>query len=283
MRPCEIRAFVELVKLNQGVRENVVIIGADCPGAVTNSGFASAAGDEGLDRRFLEAAVSGDWEGLELSPACRVCEEPTPDGADVLIGLFGGERGEFWATAPTEAGRDLLQGLDLARAARPSGRDEAVSALKESRRTARDRMFSETAEKVSDLPHLTEYLARCTNCLNCRVACPVCYCRECVFTTDVFDHDPARYVAWAERKGAVKMPSDTVFYHLTRLAHIATACVGCGQCSNACPNDIPVMELFRTVSHKAQNDFGYRAGSDPEAPPPLSVFKEDEFGEVVGL
>jgi len=79
------------------------------------------------------------------------------------------------------------------------------------------------------------------------------------------------------------MPTDTLFYHLTRLAHMSTACVGCGQCSNACPNDIPVMELFRMVAHRTQAAFGYRAGADPCQPPPLTEFREREFEEVVGV
>ena len=65
---------------------------------------------------------------------------------------------------------------------------------------------------------------------HCRVACPVCYCKECVFLTNVFEHDPDQYLRWAKRKGMVKMPTDTVFYHITRMVHMSTACVGCGQC-----------------------------------------------------
>ena len=79
------------------------------------------------------------------------------------------------------------------------------------------------------------------------------------------------------------MPTDTVFYHLTRLAHMSTACVGCGQCSNACPNDIPVMELFRTVAHRTQKASTTRPGRSLDEKPPLSEFREDEFQEVVGI
>jgi formate dehydrogenase subunit beta len=70
---------------------------------------------------------------------------------------------------------------------------------------------------------------------------------------------------------------------MTRLAHMSTACVGCGQCSNACPNDIPVMELFRTIARDTQKAFDYEAGKNIEQEPPLSVFREDEFSEVVGI
>jgi formate dehydrogenase subunit beta len=81
----------------------------------------------------------------------------------------------------------------------------------------------------------------------------------------------------------IKIPTDTVFYHLTRLAHMSTACVGCGQCSNACPNDIPVMEVFRTVSHRTQDAFGYEAGRSLDEKPPLSEFREEEFEDIVGI
>jgi formate dehydrogenase subunit beta len=79
------------------------------------------------------------------------------------------------------------------------------------------------------------------------------------------------------------MPTDTLFYHLTRLTHMSTACVGCGQCSNACPNEVPVMELFRSVAQRTQTAFDYQAGKDVDQKPPLSEFREQEFEEVVGI
>ena len=64
---------------------------------------------------------------------------------------------------------------------------------------------------------------------------------------------------------------------------MSTACVGCGQCSNACPNDIPVMEIFRTIAQRTQEAFDYQAGKSIDEEPPLSVFREEEFAEVVGI
>jgi formate dehydrogenase subunit beta len=99
----------------------------------------------------------------------------------------------------------------------------------------------------------------------------------------VFEHDPFQYVNWSKRRGAVKIPTDTLLYHLTRMAHMSTACIGCGQCSNACPNDIAVMELFRTVSHLTQSAFNYSPGADIKQMPPLTEFKEQEFEDIVGI
>jgi formate dehydrogenase subunit beta len=43
------------------------------------------------------------------------------------------------------------------------------------------------------------------------------------------------------------------------------------------------MELFRTVAQQSQQAFDYEAGRSVDETPPLSVFKEDEFTEVVGI
>ena len=289
LRPCEIRAFVELVKLKQGRREDVLIIGSDCLGAYTNTDYFTYAAEWGQSSttKFCESALSGQAvpvNGIDLAPACKTCEHFQPDGADLAVSLLGEQTSSHLPVrALTPAGEKILNQLGLAESQVAPERAQAVEDLMALRLTARDQMFAATAEAVNSLEKLCGYLANCINCYNCRVACPVCYCRECVFVTDVFDHDPVQYLGWARRKGAIKMPTDTTFYHLTRLAHMSTACVGCGQCSNACPNDVPVMELFRTLSARTQAAFGYQAGRNIDEKPPLAEFKEDEFQEVVGI
>lgn len=289
LRPCEIRALVELVKLKQASTEDLLLIGIDCLGAFTNREFARYTAKTGAEATtaFYRRILSEDQrppDDFDLAPACRVCEHPVAEGADIVIGLYGAAPGgPLWAEARTPKGEALLEKLGPAAAEAPVRREDALAELIAARSARRDEMFAATHRQTDSLEKLSAYLAACVNCYNCRVACPVCYCRECVFVTDVFDHEPFQYLKWAHRKGAVKMPTDTIFFHLTRLAHISTACVGCGQCSNACPNDIAVMELFRSVSHRTQAAFEYEAGRSLDEPPPLAVFKEDEFGEVTGL
>lgn len=288
LRACEIRAFIELVKLKQGRREELIIVGIDCLGAYATKDFLPLAdqGIEELTGRFLQSAMGekeGELDGIGLAPACQACVNPVPDGADLIIGLLGADTGRALpVTAATEKGESLLENLDLPGGKAPEGREAAVAALVERRMARRKAMIDATRALTDSLEKLTAYLGACVNCYNCRVACPVCYCRECVFVTDVFDHEPCQYLGWAHRKGAVKMSTDTVFYHLTRLAHMGTACVGCGQCSNACPNGVPVMELFRTIAASTQQAFEYEAGRSLNEPPPLTVFREREFAEVTG-
>jgi formate dehydrogenase subunit beta len=76
----------------------------------------------------------------------------------------------------------------------------------------------------------------------------------------------------------VRLPSDTLLFHLTRMLHMAHACVGCGMCSDACPVGIPVADLFRAVGQCVQQGFGYLPGRDPDEPMIIAEFREDELG-----
>jgi formate dehydrogenase (coenzyme F420) beta subunit len=286
LRPCEIRAYIELVKLKQGVADDIIVVGIDCPGAFQNNDyrkFVSKAPDSST-RKFIKDIISGEntFPGdVGISSACRSCTHIVSDGADLSIGIFGLDIDkEFLVSARTEKGERLFSRLGLVEQAEPGDREGAIEKMVAGHEAFRDKMFEETRELTSSPEKLSAYLSGCINCYNCRVACPVCYCRECVFVTDVFDHEPYQYLRWAGRKGKIKMPTDTVFYHITRMAHMSTACVGCGQCSNACPNDIPLVELFAATAHLTQAAFDYEAGRSLEEDPPLSVFKENEYAET---
>jgi formate dehydrogenase subunit beta len=289
LRPCEIRAFIELVKLKQGRTDEVILIGVDCLGALQNKDYFELAEQNDAESTtvFCKSILNGDraeTENLNLAPACRACEFPVTENADIQIGLYGVDVDRsLLVQSQTEAGDAILNQMNLQAATEPRDRRNVIQDLIKTHAAYRDDLFARTHEETENLEKLAAYFANCVNCYNCRVACPVCYCKECVFVTDVFNHEPSQYLRWANRKGMIKMPTDTLFYHLTRLAHMSTACVGCGQCSNACPNDIPVMELFRTVGQRTQKAFEYEAGKNIGQEPPLSTFREDEFAEVVGI
>jgi formate dehydrogenase subunit beta len=286
LRPCEIRALIELVKLKQARMEEVILISIDCLGAFQNKDYLrfASADPTAATSDFLRRSLAGGNLEPDLAPACKVCEFPVPPQSDVHIGILAADGDSpLPVQARSAAGQAMMEALNLPAFEAPAGRREALDALVARRVSHRDEMFARTLAEIDGAEKAAAYFANCINCYNCRVACPVCYCKECVFVTDVFNHEPSQYLQWAGRQGALKMPTDTLFYHLTRLAHMSTACVGCGQCSNACPNEIPVMEVFRTVSRFTQQAFGYEAGRQMDEPPPLSVFKESEFPEVVGI
>ena len=288
LRPCEIRAFIELIKLKQGSRQELILIGIDCPKALSLSDYAAYMEKDPLDDdAYIQKVFSANEEtlnGFNFSSACNTCENPFPVNTDMNILLQGVDLSDgMIVESGSEAGRNILESLNMQQASMPEKREEIVSQIKETNSKANEAMIEDITEKTDSILKLNAFFDRCINCYNCRNMCPVCYCKECVFNTDVFYHQPVQYHQWAEKKGLVKLPTDTVFYHLTRLAHISHACVGCGQCSNACPSDINVFEVFKSVAQTTQAAFGYSPGIDENEPPPLSVFNEREFEDIVGI
>lgn len=284
LRPCEIRATVELVKLKQVTLDDVLMIGIDCLGRYENTDFAKFQEQGGTSEGFLEKAAGGNTAtgDFDVAGACKICEFPTADNVDLRLCAIGSGSGAVYIEAVTEKGQAALEKSGAKIGDSPAGRDDAVKKLVATRTEARDKKFTEFRAETNNFQSLSEKLSACINCYNCRVACPVCYCKECVFVTDTFRHTGDQFMMWADKGGMLKMPNDTLFYHLTRITHMSLFCVGCGQCTSACPNDIDLMPLFRTSADKTQAKFGYQAGRSVEDEQPMAGFQADELFEVTG-
>ena len=279
LRSCEVRALIELVKLKQASLDNVVLIGVDCLGTYEMNDYAelAAGGNGDLSADLLAQAKEGHLvphEGHQFRVACQMCEHPVPQGVNLALGLIGLDTdSEILITTSDE----LAEKLELSPAEVPAARHEAVDGLVAERTAERDRRFAEFRQRVVDMPSLLAEFSRCIRCHNCMVACPLCYCKECIFRTATFDHASAQYFRWANRKGSIRMPTDTLIFQLTRLNHMSTSCVGCGMCESACPNDLPVATIFRAVGEKVQALFDYVPGRSLEEELPVSTFREDEL------
>jgi len=279
LRSCEVRALIELVKLQQASLDNVLLIGVDCLGTYEMNDYAelAASSNGDLSTELLAQAKEGHLvphEGYQFRVTCQMCEYPIPQGVDLALGLIGVDTArEILITTSDE----LAERLGLSPAEVPAARQEAVEGLVAERITERDRRFDEFRQRVTDIPSLLAEFSRCIRCHNCMVACPICYCKECIFRTATFEHASAQYFRWANRKGSIRMPTDTLIFHLTRLNHMVTSCVGCGMCESACPNDLPLATIFRAVGQKVQALFDYVPGRSLEEKPPVATFREDEL------
>jgi formate dehydrogenase subunit beta len=279
LRSCEIRALVELVKFQQANLDNVLIVGIDCLGTYKVADWQAGRGGVTPPVQGIgEGAESGELkplDGLQFRAACQICEQPLPEGEHVAltIGLLGVEPGRLYLKARD----DLAQALGLEAGDAPAGRAKAAGRLVVARTQARDAALAEFRGRVNSMDTLLAQFSTCIRCHNCMVNCPICYCKECIFRTATFDHDSQLFYQWAERKGTVRMLPDTLLFHLTRLNHMVSSCVGCGLCSDACPADIPVATVFRTVGHKVQALFDYHPGRSLDEAAPVQEFREDEL------
>ncbi|KKL81361.1 hypothetical protein LCGC14_1995550 [marine sediment metagenome] len=150
-------------------------------------------------------------------------------------------------------------------------RGAEVEKLKEAKKKSAEQDQVDFLEAISSL---------CINCHNCRAVCPICYCKQCVFDGEVFKYTIEKYLTWSGKKGVLPMPADKLLFHLTRMSHVATSCVACGQCEAACPNGIPLGRIYQKISTAAQEALGYEAGRSLDEELPLTTFREDELSVV---
>ncbi|MGX9365720.1 4Fe-4S dicluster domain-containing protein [Desulfoplanes sp. PS50] len=284
LRSCEMRALVELVKLKQADLSKVLLVGMDCYGRYENKDFTKLCSGGMTTESFLEHARQGTTAtgDTDIAGACAICEFPATDNVDLNLCLMGTGANEICVQAVSDKGTTALETLGLPTSELPSKRASVLEALVRERTEKRNQVLGNYRETIASIPALTDYLASCVNCYNCRVACPVCYCKECVFVTDTFRYTGDQFMDRSEALGDLPMPADTVFYHMTRISHIGTSCIGCGQCTSACPNGIDLMPIFRSAGEKIQKRFDYQAGRSLDEPLPLSVFFDNEFTDVTG-
>lgn len=280
LRSCELRALVELVKLQQVSLDDIVTIGIDCPGTYDVPVYTAMQDDGKIDlEAMLAQTQTGDLapqEGYIFRDACEMCEKPHVEGADITLELFGAD---VTTGIPVTLPDEMAEKLGLESAEGDGRRAEVVGKVVAARTEVRDARFAEIRQRLEE-EGVEGVFAACVRCHNCMTVCPICYCKTCLFKSPVFDHEPIQYMSWAQRKGAYRLPADTMLFHLTRLNHMVLSCVGCGMCTSCCPAELPVGVVFRAIGQETQAVFDYAPGRDVEEPLPLVTFREDEWMEV---
>jgi formate dehydrogenase subunit beta len=283
LRPCEIRALVELVKLQQATLEGVTLIGLDCPGTFEMPGYLAKrwAGGASLADYLTISREGGELklDGLDARQACQMCLNPVPEHTAIHLELIGVDSSQaIPVTVADEIAAKL--GLTASSPAGPEARQAAVDRLIATHTQTRERDLAAVRAEINSNGGLPSLFTACIRCHNCMTACPICYCKTCLFKSASFDHKPEHYLTAAHRKGATRMLSDALLFQVTRMNHMSASCVSCGMCTSACPSDIPVGAIFSAIGAQVQAAFDYVPGRSLEEPLPLVTFRESEWTEV---
>lgn len=245
LKPCDTYSFNQLQTEHRLDRERVYAIGIPCEGMADISKVKELVGD-GI------YSISSTENGLEVETLYG--EKGTVKNSDVLL--------------------------------------EKCASCKSKKHVAYDELMGETGEildssrfdEVARIEAMTpderfafwqNELSKCIRCNACRDACPACTCEKCVFD------NPA---SGFENKAAANEFEEKMF-HIIRAFHVAGRCTDCGECSRACPQNIPLHLLNRKFIKDINTCYGeYQAGEEVGQRNPLVDYTLDDIepSEVFG-
>jgi formate dehydrogenase subunit beta len=272
LRPCELRALVELRK-RQRVRyqsvmaeddqESLVVISVDCAGTFSQAEYVQHVTGHQPDAEMIHVEVRYGKEATYIPytvrETCQMCDSPAPRGADITIGAIGIEpQGNLLVIARNEEIdrslrlREVTDGM--ATECQVVCREMMVGKLVDKRAEKRAALMKSDALPVEEMTGALAMLARCTLCADCLDSCPL-YDGE---LTDLLG------VGEDHRNG------HALLAELVRVSRWLASCSGCGMCQQSCPHGIGLSRAVTTLSHRIQAELHYRPG-DPSQRLPWMV------------
>ncbi len=241
LKPCELIAFRELIKLNQINPENIITISFDCNGV----------------KSLKNNAINRD--------ACEICENFTPDYSDIKILSFGLDS----SVILSEIDIDMLNLEEVN--FDENLRKDAINERMLNNKEKRDKKLKEVKSEINNI------LKNCIVCKNCMRVCPICFCQECFFDSPALYGNSITYSMRANRMSGLAFPENKLLFHLGRMNHMSVSCVGCGACEDACPAEIPVSLMFSAAGDELKKLFNYKPGRNLEEKIPFTCYEHDEL------
>lgn len=274
-RPCELRGFTEAIKRQQGSRARLIFISHTCRGVFPLKSAVSGKVAESLPE-YWDSLPEGEVLS-SLRPACQACAEFVPYNADMTLELMG-KGAESVFLLHTEVAVSISKDIEGVH----EQRELDLVAIERSRKK-RSEAWSRLSGDIVDergLEGLVRLFGKCVGCHACSDACPICYCTLCTFESPSSEYGPMDYERELHKRGAVRVPPGTLYFHLGRMTHMSLSCVACGSCQDVCPTDIPISLVFKKAGEAAQRTFNYTPGIDPKQAIPVVAFEKEEFLDV---
>jgi len=290
IRPCELRAFIELVKRKKANLENMLIISSTCTGVFP------------LDRvtdSTIDKDISEYWQEVEqgklpkdIRNICKSCENFLPiNYADIVISSIGTKvKSDSRFIINSDKAEKLVEGLEGSGSNGISIEDlgkqgleleyktDIIDQQKSARKAEKDELFKELDVDELGLKGLVDIFGKCIGCKACRAVCPLCYCQLCNFDSQNSKYGLHNFEL--DRKKGIRIPPNSIYFHILRLSHMGVSCVGCGSCEDVCPVDIPISTIFKKAGESIQEMFEYLPGEDVDEEVPIKTFELDELTEV---
>jgi formate dehydrogenase subunit beta len=258
LRPCELRAFVELQKRERAAAspDAMIVIGVDCLGTFSLAEYqrlVEASSAEETTLQVLRNATEGGLRPQNFRTACQICDWCAPRGADITIGSIGIPSDQYLLVIARDEATDAALGLGMvtrnpASESMVSRRETMVGAIADTRAGLRRNMIEEMkgACRFDDLGCILAWFASCSLCGACLKACPL------------YDEEIAELM---DRHG-VAPAAHSPLGDVVSLGRWLASCAGCGMCEEECSMDVPLFLLISALSHRIRDKMRYRSG-DP--------------------
>lgn len=276
LRPCDTYSFNQLIKEHRIDRENVYILGIDCPGMLDinkmrDKGIKGIQEVEEKEDELIIDTLYG-WKNCKreevLLEKCLSCKGKQHVAYDELVLEI--KENDVISDNAAISDNEAMSGNAAMSGCEASGSEKGIAGLKG---TKFERNPYEMVEKIEAMTPDERFafwrseLSKCIRCNACRNVCPACTCIKCVFDND--------------KSGiSSKANTDTFeenMFHIIRAFHVAGRCTDCGECSRVCPQRIPLHLLNRKIIKDINEFYGqYQAGADTETPGPLTSYKQDD-------
>ena len=254
LRPCEMRALVEMVKHDGFAIDRLMTISFDCLGTIPLDEYQWRVSRkdraDGLTHDTLQFARQGGILAYRYRSACQMCASPEARDADLNINVLGlpvrqmilvqardpltAERCNLASISDEPAGHEMLQ-----------QHERVIARMSERHRRTIERVAQSLGDAFPrDLDTLVAQLDSCGDCQACMQVCPIC---------------------------SVDYPTRGLTGHFERKDIIGwlISCAGCGMCEQACSKRLPLSAIFRHIRNLLAEEYGYTPGHSVDEPLPV--------------
>jgi formate dehydrogenase subunit beta len=247
LRPCEIRALVELAKRGRANLANLTVVGIDCLGTLQPFDYMrkllQAGNPAHMPAQCMQVAEEGGMT-CQTRTACQMCERPAPRGADVTLGFIGVDAThELLVIAADESADSRLKLSQVTRREATERevvrREATLTNIIAKHNAFMDKELSKLEMSFGGLAGALTTLATCTECRSCLQACPL------------YD-------------GELDDPTLSLVGQLAAVSRWLVSCSGCGMCEESCPNQVPLSVVARALSRPLRAKFDYTPGRSVE-------------------
>jgi formate dehydrogenase subunit beta len=257
LRPCELRALIEMAKHTSLDLGNFITFSVDCLGTLPadeyqwrlerthkphQPGNQDVPGNpDELANEALKFARQGGVVPYRFRPACQVCISPSAGQADVNLFVLGLpvrqnillsiSAGKLPDNLDTQ--KLTLQKTDQSLIFR---HEQIVERMIEQHTRTIQRVNDTLGDQLpEDVEAVIKQLTTCGDCQACMDVCPICSVDR----------------PYQDANGS---------YNRNTVMRWLISCAGCGMCEQACPNHLPTAAIFAHIRQQLDQEWEYLPG-----------------------